>query len=69
MKEATETFSNFNAVIKLSKDTLYEISWLKKNIFKAFKPIRYPKISIIISADALLEGWGASMGNVSRGEA
>ena len=30
---------NFNAVITLSKDTLYEISWLKKNISKAFKPI------------------------------
>ena len=37
---------NFNAVIKLSKDTLYEISWLTKNIFKAFNPIRYPTISI-----------------------
>ena len=33
---------NFNAVIKLSEDTLHEISWWKKNIFKVFKPIRYP---------------------------
>ena len=61
--------SNFNAVIKFSKDTLYEIAWWKKNIFKAFKPIRYPKISIIIYTDASLEGWGASMGNVSTGGA
>ena len=60
---------NFNAVIKLSEDTLYEIAWLKKNIFKAFKPIRYPKISIIIYTDASLEVWGLSMGNVSTGEA
>ena len=60
---------NFNAVIKLSEDTLYEIAWWKKNIFKAFKPIRYPKISIIIYTDASLEGWGASMGNVSTGGA
>ena len=58
---------NFNAVIKLSEDTLYEIAWWKKNIFKAFKPIRYRKISIIIYIDASLEGCGASMGNVSTG--
>ena len=60
---------NFNAVIKLSEDALYEIAWWKKNIFKVFKPIRYPKISIIIYTDASLEGWGASMGNVSTGGA
>ena len=58
---------NFNAVIKLSEDTLYEIAWWKKNIFKAFKPIRYPKISIIIYTDASLESWGASLGNMSTG--
>ena len=58
---------NFNAVIKLSEDALYEIAWWKKNIFKVFKPIRYPKISIIIYTDASLEGWGASMGNVGHG--
>ena len=34
-------------------------------MFKAFKPIRYPKISTIIYTYASLEGWGASMGNVS----
>ena len=33
-------------------------------MFKAFKPMRYPKISMIIHADASLEGWRASMGNV-----
>ena len=60
---------NFNAVIKLSEDALYEIAWWKKNIFKVFKPIRYPKISIIIYADASREGWGASMGNLSTGGA
>ena len=61
--------ANFNAVMKLSEDTFYEASWWKKNIFKAFKPIRYPKISIIIYADASLKDWGASMGNVSTGGA
>ena len=60
---------NFNAVTKLPEGTSYEISWWKKNIFKAFKPIRYPKISITIYRDALLELWGASMGNVSTGGA
>ena len=60
---------NFNAVIKLSEDALYEIAWWKKNIFKVFKPIRYPKISMIICTDASLEGWGASIGNVSKGGA
>ena len=60
---------NFNAVIKLSEDTMYEISWWKKNVFKVFKPIKYPKISIIIYTDALIEGWSASMGNVSAGGA
>ena len=49
---------NFNAVIKLSEDTLHEISWWKNNVFKVFKPIRYPKISITIYTDASLEGWG-----------
>ena len=53
----------------MSEDTLHEISWWKKNIFKVFKPIRYPKFSITIYADASLEGWGASMGNVSTGGA
>ena len=56
---------NFNAAIKLSEDALYEIAWWKKNIFKAFKLIRYPKISIIIYTDASLAGWGVSAGNVS----
>ena len=60
---------NFNAVIKLSEDTFYEIACWKKNIFKAFKPIRYPKISIIIYTDTSLEGWGTSMGNVYTGGA
>ena len=60
---------NFNTVIKMSEDILYEIAWWKKNIFKAFKHIRYPKISIIIYTDASLEGWGAYMSNVSTGEA
>ena len=60
---------NFIAVIKLSEDTLYEISWWKKNIFKSFKLIRYPKVSIVFYIDASLEGWGASMGNVSTGGA
>ena len=58
---------NFNAVIKLSEDTLYEIAWWRMNIFKAFRPISYRKISIIIYIDASLEGCGASMGNVSTG--
>ena len=35
---------------------------------KIFKPIRYPKISITIYTDASLEGWVASMINVSTGE-
>ena len=56
---------NFHVVIKLSEDTLYEISWQKKNIFKVFKSIRCPKISITIYTDASLEDWGASVGNVS----
>ena len=60
---------NFNAVIKLSEDALYEIAWWKKNIFKVLKPIRYPKITIIIYTGASLEGWGAPMGNVSTGGA
>ena len=60
---------NFDAVIKLPEDTLYEISLRKKNILKAFEAIAYPKISIIIYTVALLEGWGASMGNVSTGGA
>ena len=51
---------NINAVIKFSEDTLHEI-------FKVFKPIRYPKFSITIYAS--LEGWDASMGNVSTGGA
>ena len=60
---------NFNALIKLSEDALYETAWLKKNISKVFKLIRYPKISIIIYTDASLEGWGASVGIVSTGGA
>ena len=52
----------------MSEDTLHEISSWKKNIFKVFKPIRYPKISIAIYTDGSIEAWGASMGNVSIGE-
>ena len=58
---------DFNAVIKLSEDTLHEFSWWKKNVFKVFKPIKYLKIIITIYTDASLEGWDASMGNVSIG--
>ena len=60
---------NLHATIKLSEDALHEVSWWKKNIFKVFNPPRYPKFSITIYTDASLEGWGASMGNVSRGGA
>ena len=48
----------------MAEDCLHEI-WWKKNIFKTLKPISYPKISIIIYTDGLLEGCGASNGNVS----
>ena len=58
---------NFNATIKLSEDTLHEMSWWKKNIFKVFKSIRYPKISITIYINASLEDCGASVGNISTG--
>ena len=53
----------------MSEYTLHEISWWKKNIFKVFKPIRYPEFSITIYTDASLEGWGTSMDNVSTGGA
>ena len=57
----------FNEIIKLSEYTLHEISLRKKNIFKVFEPIRYPKISIRTYTDASLEGWCASIGNASTG--
>ena len=47
---------NFNAIIRLSEDTLHEVSWWKQNIFKVFKPIRYPKINITIYANASFRG-------------
>ena len=53
----------------MSADALHEIPWWKKNIFKAFKPTRYPKISIIIYTDASLKSWGASTGNGPKGGA
>ena len=55
---------NLNAIIKLSEDTLYKISWWKMHTLKVFKPIRYPKINITIYTEASREGWGASLGNV-----
>ena len=54
---------------KISEDTFHEISWWKKNIFKVLKPIRYPKVSINICKYTSIEGWSASIGDVSRGEA
>ena len=48
---------NLNAVIKLSEDTLHEISCWKKNIFKVFKLIRYSRFIITIYTDASLNGW------------
>ena len=30
---------NFNAIIKLSEDTLHDISWWKKNVFKVSKSV------------------------------
>ena len=52
-----------------SEGTLHEISWWRKNIFKVFKPKRYPKISITVYTDASLDVWGASMCKVSTGRA
>ena len=43
------------------------MSWWKKNIFFNLQLIL--KISITVYTDASLEGWGASMGNVSTGGA
>ena len=39
---------NFNAITKLSEDTLHRMLCWKSNIFEVFKPIRYPNISITI---------------------
>ena len=57
-----------NAIRKLSENTLHKISWWKKNILKVFKPVRYPKISINIYTDALLEDWSASVGTYQQVE-
>ena len=52
------------------EENLHEISWWKNSIFRVFKRIRYPKIRITVSTNALLEGWGASMvGIISTGRA
>ena len=51
----------------MPEDTLHEISWWKKNVFKVFKPMRHPKVSITTYTDVSLEGWGTSMGNRSTG--
>ena len=48
---------NSNAIIKLSEDTLHELSWWKKNKFKVFKPKGYPRINIKNYTDASLDGW------------
>ena len=48
---------NINTIIKLSEDTLHEISWAKKNIFKVFKPTRQSKTGIAIYKDASSEVW------------
>ena len=48
---------NFNAVIKLSEDTLHQISCWKKSILEVFKLIRYPRFIITIYTDASLKGW------------
>ena len=45
----------FSSRTKLSEDSLHEITWWRKNIFKLLKPIRYPKIKITIYADSSLE--------------
>ena len=59
---------NFNAIIKLSEDTLHEISLCKKNILKKFKiQFKNSKISVTIYTDASLKYWSASMGNVPTG--
>ena len=39
----------------------------KKNILTVLKPVRYGKISITVYRDISLEGYGASMGNISTG--
>ena len=48
--------ADFNAIIKLHEDNLHEISWWEKNIFKVFKPIRYPKINITVYTNASFGG-------------
>ena len=48
--------ADFNAIIKLPEDTWHEISWWEKNIFKVFKPIRYPKINITVYTNASFGG-------------
>ena len=68
-KSLNYTKGDSNAIIKFSEDTFHEISWWKKNIFKVLKPIRYPKVSINIYKYTSIEGWSASIGDVSRGEA
>ena len=49
----------------LSHEAFTEVRWWAKNINEVFRPIKTPKVDLVIYSDASLEGWGGGCYNTS----
>ena len=49
---------DFDAMMRISKQSYTELQWWVTNVHTAYKPISTPPIDITIYSDVSLEGWG-----------
>ena len=51
---------DFDAMMRISKQSYTELQWWVTNVHTAYKPIFTPPIDITIYSDVNLEGWGGT---------
>ena len=49
---------NFDAPIKLTKESILDLQWRLKNLYVVSKKLQYPDITKVIYTDASIHGWG-----------
>ena len=58
---------NFDSTMMLSQEAMLELQWSHDNIETVYKPLITEKITMLITTDACLKGWGATCNGVATG--
>ena len=59
--------SNFDTLMKLTKEAILDLQWWIKNVYTVSKKLQYPVITKVFYSDASTHGWGAYSEGMSTG--